>query len=55
MRNFLRKLRADGDTAWDDRRMQLVWDAIALHTIFRIVKYKEPEVSCLLEPTSFVM
>jgi len=43
-RNFLRRLKAEGDDAWDDRRLQLVWDAIALHTTFGIVRYKEPEV-----------
>jgi hypothetical protein len=48
-RNFLRNLKAGGDNAWDDRRMQLVWDSIALHTTFSIVRYKEPEVvSCWL-------
>ena len=29
---------------WDDRRKQLVWDAIALHATTSICWYKEPEV-----------
>jgi hypothetical protein len=33
-----------GGGEWDERRLQLVWDAIALHTTFSIVQYKEPEV-----------
>jgi len=48
-RNFLRGLKVEGDEAWDDRRLQLVWDAIALHTTDSIVRYKEPEVvACAL-------
>jgi len=48
-RDFLRRLKAGGDDTWDDRRLQLVWDSIALHTTFSIVQYKEPEVvSCWL-------
>jgi hypothetical protein len=44
-RNFLRHFQKEkGHDAWDQRRLQLVWDAIALHTSFSIVKYKEPEV-----------
>ncbi len=39
-RNFLRKEAPD----WDKHRLQLVWDAIALHTIGTIVFEKEPEV-----------
>lgn len=39
-REFLRK-EALG---WDDRKVQLVWDAIALHTIGSVVFFKEPEV-----------
>ena len=41
-RDFL-KSEAVGDT-WDSRRLQLVWDAIALHTTPSIASYKEPEV-----------
>jgi hypothetical protein len=40
-RDFLK--REVGD-AWDKHRVQLVWDAIALHTIGSIVFHKEPEV-----------
>jgi len=48
-RDFLRQLKAEGDNSWDDRRLQLVWDSIALHTSFSIVQYKEPEcVGCWL-------
>ena len=40
-REFLRK-EAPG---WDDRRVQLVWDAIAIHTSRSIAVHKEPEVA----------
>jgi hypothetical protein len=40
-RDFLKK-EAPG---WDKHRLQLVWDAIALHTTGSIVFYKEPEVA----------
>ncbi len=43
-RNFLSSLNQEGKIIWDSRRLQLVWDAIALHTTFSIVRYKEPEV-----------
>lgn len=43
-RNFLHSLKTDEHGSWDSRRLQLVWDAIALHTTFSIVPYKEPEV-----------
>lgn len=33
-----------GDENWDERRKQLVWDAIALHTTRTIAYYKEYEV-----------
>ncbi|OCL01200.1 hypothetical protein AOQ84DRAFT_405216 [Glonium stellatum] len=39
-RNFLKREAPD----WDKHKIQLVWDAIALHTIGSIVFYKEPEV-----------
>lgn len=39
-RDFLRAEASD----WDKHRLQLVWDAIALHTTGSIVFYKEPEV-----------
>jgi hypothetical protein len=32
---------------WDKRRVQLVWDAIALHTERRIAYFKEPEVEAV--------
>jgi hypothetical protein len=41
-RNFLRENGKDGE--WDQHRLQLVWDAIALHTIGSIVFEKEAEV-----------
>ena len=37
------KSEAVGDE-WDSHRLQLVWDAIALHTTPSIARYKEPEV-----------
>lgn len=40
-REFLKR-EADS-SKWDKHRMQLVWDAIALHTIGSIVFEKEPE------------
>ena len=33
------------ETKWDQRRIQLVWDAIALHTTTSIAQHKEPEVA----------
>jgi len=39
-REFLRREAPD----WDKHKLQLVWDAIALHTTGSIVFYKEPEV-----------
>jgi hypothetical protein len=30
---------------WDDRRRQLVWDSIALHSTMSIARHKEPEVA----------
>jgi hypothetical protein len=44
-RAFLRTLKGStGGSEWNERRLQLVWDAITLHTTFSIVRYKEPEV-----------
>ncbi|KAI1773314.1 hypothetical protein F4818DRAFT_423877 [Hypoxylon cercidicola] len=40
-RKFLEKY---GDESWDARRIQLVWDAIALHTTRGIAYFKEAEV-----------
>ncbi|KAH6711816.1 hypothetical protein DL95DRAFT_396137 [Leptodontidium sp. 2 PMI_412] len=42
-RNFLRKEAPD----WDKHRLQLVWDAIALHTTGTIVFHKEAEVQAV--------
>ncbi|KAF2494431.1 hypothetical protein BU16DRAFT_589275 [Lophium mytilinum] len=48
-RDFLRSLNAKGGESWDERRLQLVWDAIALHTTASVVAHKEPEcVACWL-------
>lgn len=33
------------DSEWDNHRLQLSWDAIALHTIPSIALHKEPEVA----------
>lgn len=44
-RDFLLKEGAEG--AWDKHRIQLVWDAIALHTTGSIVFHKEPEVQAV--------
>lgn len=41
-REFLRKEGKPEE--WDKHRLQLVWDAIALHTIGSVVFEKEPEV-----------
>ena len=42
-RLFLKREAVKGE--WDTHRLQLVWDAIALHTTRSIAWYKEPEVS----------
>ncbi|KAI0395833.1 hypothetical protein F5Y17DRAFT_178894 [Xylariaceae sp. FL0594] len=36
---------SDGDGGWDDHRLQLVWDSIALHTQPSIFPYKEDTVA----------
>ena len=41
-REFLKREADPGK--WDTYRLQLVWDAIALHTIGSVVFHKEPEV-----------
>ena len=41
-RLFLKREAVEGE--WDAHRLQLVWDAIALHTTISIAWYKEPEV-----------
>lgn len=40
-RNFI---RSSGGKGWDEHRLQLVWDSIALHTNPLISQYKQPEV-----------
>jgi len=40
-REFVRK---EDKAHWDKHRIQLVWDAIALHTTAEINRYKEAEV-----------
>lgn len=42
-RSFLQSLPTDHN--WDKRRLQLVWDAIALHSTSSIAFYKEAEVA----------
>lgn len=42
-RDFLKRESGPGD-GWDAHRVQLVWDAIALHTTPSIAIHKEPEV-----------
>ncbi|KAK4223420.1 hypothetical protein QBC38DRAFT_487716 [Podospora fimiseda] len=41
-RNFIRS--HPHGSRWEERRVQLVWDAIALHTEPRIAWFKEPDV-----------
>ncbi|KAH7109114.1 hypothetical protein B0J11DRAFT_500009 [Dendryphion nanum] len=41
-RDFVRNF---GGNEWDEHRLQLVWDAIALHTNPDIAKFKQPEVA----------
>ena len=36
--------REAGDVDWDKHRVQMVWDAIALHATTSIAWHKEPEV-----------
>jgi hypothetical protein len=44
--NLARKFLIDqGENDWDRRRLQLSWDAIALHTTGSIAHHKEPEVA----------
>jgi hypothetical protein len=44
-RDFIEEQQKAGKTAdWDHHRLQLVWDAIALHTTPTIAAYKEPVV-----------
>ncbi|KAI1119386.1 hypothetical protein F5Y14DRAFT_395100 [Nemania sp. NC0429] len=43
-RNFINSHR-HSKKDWDDARIQLVWDSIALHTAASIFNYKEPTVA----------
>ncbi|KAI1749950.1 hypothetical protein F4782DRAFT_511445 [Xylaria castorea] len=43
-RDFIRTHSRD-QSAWDDHRVQLVWDSIALHTQDSIFKYKQDNVA----------
>lgn len=42
----------EGGTEWDERRLQLLWDSIALHTQPSIALYKELDVRVVLESIS---
>lgn len=37
-------IKSSAPESWDKHRLQLVWDAIALHTTTTIARFKEPEV-----------
>lgn len=41
-------LKTEGGKEWDERRCQVVWDAIALHMCDSIALHKEPEVAATL-------
>lgn len=41
-------LKTEGGEEWDERRCQVVWDAIALHMCDSIALHKEPEVVATL-------
>ncbi|PVH92778.1 hypothetical protein DM02DRAFT_698415 [Periconia macrospinosa] len=38
-------IRAEGGEGWNEHRIQLVWDSIALHTYVDVAQYKQPEVA----------
>ena len=42
-RDFIQR-EVEGSQGWDAHRLQLVWDAIALHTTPSIARFKQPEV-----------
>ncbi|KAI9705286.1 MAG: hypothetical protein M1820_005285 [Bogoriella megaspora] len=48
-REFLRTESSKDDDLgkWDKHRLQLVWDAIALHTTASIAQHKQPEVAAV--------
>ena len=43
-RSFLRKAHPEDSPDWTDSRLQLIWDAIALHTTPSIAMHKQPDV-----------
>ncbi len=43
-RDFIKSSTASRADGWDKHRLQLLWDAIALHTTPSIAHHKEPEV-----------
>ncbi|OCL13378.1 hypothetical protein AOQ84DRAFT_332744 [Glonium stellatum] len=43
-RAFIQR-EVEGTQEWDAHRLQLVWDAIALHTTPSIARFKQPEVA----------
>jgi len=44
LKRHFKKQPQDG-VGWDDRKLQLLWDAVALHSIPSIAYHKEPEVA----------
>lgn len=44
-RDFLEREAGGEECGWDGHRVQLVWDAIALHASGDIARFKEPEVA----------
>jgi len=45
-------IRREGGKEWDERRLQLVWDSIALHSFVEVSKYKEIEAQLTAAGTS---
>ena len=45
-REFL--IREGKKAEWDQHRLQLAWDAVALHSTLSIAMHKEPEVQCCM-------
>lgn len=43
-REFVKNIKGSGDGSWHTVRLQLLWDAIALHTTPSIAMHKEAEV-----------
>ncbi|KAH7034516.1 uncharacterized protein B0I36DRAFT_238422 [Microdochium trichocladiopsis] len=47
-RSWIEEQQKNGLAAnWDERRLQLVWDAIAIHGVPSIARFKEPVVSAV--------